>query len=144
MDSPRSLPEDKAMTRRQLLAAVAGVALVAVSAPVAIRAHENANEFDRMMYVKFNRPVALPGVALGSGTYIFELPDANDAWTVVRVTSQDRRTVYLTAFTRIVDRPKNLRPDQVISFGEARPSEPQPIKVWWPTGESTGREFIYY
>jgi hypothetical protein len=131
------------MTRRNVLAAVAGVALVALTAPVAIRAHENANDLDRMMYVKFSRPVALPGVALGAGTYIFELPDANDAWTVVRVTSQDRRKVYLTAFTRVVDRPAGLRPDQVISFGEARPSEPQPIRVWWPTGESTGREFIY-
>ena len=131
------------MTRRNLLAAVAGVALIGLSAPVAIRAHENANDSDRMTYVKFNRPVALPGVALGAGTYIFELPDPNDAWTVVRVTSRDRRTVYLTAFTRVVERPKGLRPDQVISFGEARASEPQPIRAWWPTGESTGREFIY-
>jgi hypothetical protein len=131
------------MTGRKLLAAVAGVALLVVSAPVAIRAHENANELDRMTYVKFSRPVALPGVALGAGTYIFELPDPTDAWSVVRVTSRDRRHVYLTAFTRIVDRPKGMKADQIISFGEARSSEPQPIKVWWPTGESTGREFIY-
>ena len=131
------------MTGRKLLAAVAGVALLVVSAPVAIRAHENANELDRMTYVKFSRPVALPGVALGAGTYIFELPDPTDAWSVVRVTSRDRRHVYLTAFTRIVDRPKGMKSDQIISFGEARSSEPQPIKVWWPTGESTGREFIY-
>jgi hypothetical protein len=131
------------MTRRTLLAVVAGIALAGISAPVAGRAHENANDLDRMMFVKFSRPVSLPGVALGAGTYVFELPDPIDAWNVVRVTSQDRRTVYLTAFTRIVDRPHGLRPDQVISFGEASPSVPQPIRVWWPTGESTGREFIY-
>jgi hypothetical protein len=131
------------MTGRKLLATIAGVALIGLSAPDAIRAKENANEADRMTYVKFNRPVALPGVALGAGTYIFELPDPNDAWTVVRVTSQDRRRVYLTAFTRLVERPKGMNPDQIISFGEARANEPQPIKVWWPIGESTGREFIY-
>ena len=131
------------MTRRTLLAAIAGVAL-GFSAPVAIRAHENANDLDRMTYVKFNRPVALPGVSLAAGTYIFELPDPIDAWTLVRVTSRDRRTVYLTAFTRIVDRPRSLKPDQIVSFGEARATEPQPIKVWWPTGDSTGREFIYF
>jgi hypothetical protein len=135
--------EDKAMTRRSLLAIVAGVALAGLTAPVATRARENANDLDRMMFVKFTRPVALPGVALGAGTYVFELPDPIDAWNVVRVTSQDRRKVYLTAFTRIVDRPRGLRPDQVVSFGEASPSAPQPIKVWWPTGDSTGREFIY-
>src|SRR5262245_60654839 len=103
------------MTRRKMLAAVAGVALLGLSAP-ATRAHENANDLDRMTYVTFSRPVALPGVALGAGTYIFELPDPIDAWSVVRVSSQDRRTVYLTAFTRVVDRPKGLRPNQVISF----------------------------
>jgi ABC-type Fe3+ transport system permease subunit len=135
--------EDKAMTRRSLLALVAGVALAGLTAPVTTLARENANDLDRMMFVKFTRPVALPGVALGAGTYVFELPDPIDAWNVVRVTSQDRRKVYLTAFTRIVDRPRGLRPDQVVSFGEASPSAPQPIKVWWPTGDSTGREFIY-
>jgi len=135
--------EDKAMTRRSLLAVVAGLALAGLTAPVATRARENANDLDRKMFVKFTRPVALPGVALGAGTYVFELPDPIDAWNVVRVTSQDRRTVYLTAFTRIVDRPRGLRADQVVSFGEASPSAPQPIRVWWPTGESTGREFIY-
>jgi hypothetical protein len=131
------------MTRRTLLAAVAGLALAGFTAPVSTRAHENANDLDRMMYVKFTHPVSLPGVALGAGTYVFELPDPIDAWNVVRVTSQDRRRVYLTAFTHVVDRPHGLRPDQVISFAEASPSVPQPIRVWWPTGESTGREFIY-
>lgn len=131
------------MTRRTLLAAVAGLALGGLIAPAATRAHENANDLDRMTFVKFTRPVALPGVALGTGTYVFELPDPNDAWNVVRVTSQDRRTVYLTAFTRVVDRPQGLRPDQVISFGEAPANAPQPIRVWWPAGETTGREFIY-
>jgi hypothetical protein len=131
------------MTRRSLLAVVAGLALAGLTTPVSTRARENANDLDRMMFVKFTRPVALPGVALGAGTYVFELPDPIDAWNVVRVTSQDRRRVYLTAFTRVVDRPRSLRSDQVISFGEASPSAPQPVKVWWPTGESTGREFIY-
>jgi len=131
------------MTRRSLLAVVAALALAGLTAPVATHARENANDLDRMMFVKFTRPVALPGVALGAGTYVFELPDPIDAWNVVRVTSQDRRTVYLTAFTRIVDRPRGLRPEQVISFGEASANAAQPIKVWWPTGESTGREFIY-
>jgi hypothetical protein len=132
------------MTRRTLLAAIAGVALVGLSTPAAIPARERTtNDLDRMTFVKFSRPVGLPGVALGTGTYVFELPDPIGAFDVVRITSLDRRRVYLTAFTRIVDRPKDLRPDQTISFGEAAPNTPQPIKVWWPTGESTGREFIY-
>ena len=132
------------MTRRTLLATIAGVALVGLSAPASSPAREKtANDLDRMTFVKFSRPVALPGVALGTGTYVFELPDPIGAFDVVRVTSLDRRLVYLTAFTRIVDRPKDLRPDQTISFGEAAADRPQPIRAWWPAGESTGREFIY-
>ena len=131
------------MTRRKLLAALAGVALVVLSGPVSTRARENANDLDRMTYLKFNRPVTLPGVQLGAGTYIFELPDPMGAYDVVRVSSQDRRTVYFTAFTRIVERPRDLKSGQPISFGEARPNAPLPIRTWWPTSDSMGREFIW-
>ena len=131
------------MTRRTLLATVAGVALLGLTGAGAIHAHESANDLDRLTYVKFNRPVALPGVALGAGIYIFELPDPMGAADVVRVSSQDRRKVYLTAFTRIVERPAGMSASQPVSFGEGPAHAPQPIKAWWPNGESTGREFIY-
>ena len=130
------------MTRRNFLATVAAVTLAGVSGSAGLRARETANDLDRMMYVRFNRPVALPGVALAAGTYVFELPDPLGASDLVRVSSQDRRKVYLTAFTRIVERPAGMKPGPV-SFGEAPAHAPQPIKVWWPGYESTGREFIY-
>jgi hypothetical protein len=143
MDIPRSIQEDRAMVNRKWLSVALGIVLVGLSAPASMRAHASANDLDRTMYVTFNRPVALPGVALGSGTYIFELADPTGAWDIVRVSSQDRRMVYLTAFTRVVDRPRGMSPDQVISFAEAPANVAQPIKTWYPTGESTGREFIY-
>jgi hypothetical protein len=130
------------MTRRSWLI-VAGVALGGMSAPVSGGARETTSELDRMTFVQFNRPVALPGVALGAGVYVFELPDPMGASGVVRVSSQDRRRVYLTTFTRIVDRPAAVTSDQPISFAEAPTHAPQPITTWWPKGESTGRQFIY-
>jgi len=99
--------------------------------------------YNRTMHLTFNRPVALPGVALGSGTYIFELADPMNAWNVVHVLSNDRSRVYYTGFTRVVDRPEGLRSNQAISFFEAAPNKAQPIRVWWPQDDSTGREFIY-
>lgn len=130
------------MATHRWLAAFAGVALVVLSAP-AIRARGSANDLDRMTFVRFNRAVALPGIALAPGTYVFELPDPVSASGLVRVSSLDRRKVYLTAFTRIVERPAGLHPAQPVSFGEAPSHAPQPIMTWWPSGESTGREFIY-
>jgi hypothetical protein len=95
------------------------------------------------MYLTFNHPVRLPGVVLGSGTYLFEVPDPISAWTVVRVSSASRERVYFSSFTRLVNRPRGLSRRQVVSFGEARADVAQPIAVWWPADESTGREFIY-
>src|SRR5262252_699001 len=67
---------------------------------------------NRTAFLTFNRPVALPGVALGSGTYIFEMVNPTVSFGVVRVLSRDRKIVYLTAFTNEVSRPHNMPRDQ--------------------------------
>ncbi|HKT79490.1 MAG TPA: hypothetical protein VJP86_04680 [Vicinamibacterales bacterium] len=104
-----------------------------------------AQNFDvnHSMTLTFNKPVSLPGVTLGAGSYIFEFPDRVAAHSVVRVLSQDRRRVYLTAFTQAVRRPANLPRNQYVTFAEASPASPQPIAAWWPWDMSTGRQFIY-
>jgi hypothetical protein len=94
------------------------------------------------MYLTFSGPVALPGVTLGRGTYIFEVPEATGDHNLVRVSSRDRKTVYLTAFTTMVNRPAGMKQDQAVSLGEAPANSPQPIAVWWPE-DSAGRQFIY-
>ena len=127
------------VTRRMLLAAsLAGVLALAL-AP-SIGAMDNAN---RTTYLTFSRSFQIPGKVLGPGTYIFELPDPETAWSLVRVSSRDRKTIYLTAFTTVVNRPHNLPRDQVATFGEASSNTPPPLKVWYPQDESTGRQFIY-
>ena len=128
------------MLKRKWLAAAFGVALVGVAAAPSPRAYDNAS---KTMYLTFNRPVRLPGVALGTGTYIFELADPDNAWDVVRVSSRDRKTVYFQTFTRTVTRPSNRDSNRPISFAEGPADAPLPILVWWPLDESTGREFIY-
>ena len=106
-------------SRKRLVTAV-GVVILGLATTVSIGAGVNDND---TMYVSFNRPVALPGVSLGSGTYIFERLDMN-AHSVVRVLSRDRKIVLFTAFTYPVDRPAGLKRDQVISFAETSPNVP--------------------
>jgi hypothetical protein len=91
----------------------------------------------------FRGAVALPGAEQRAGTYIFELADPNVSHDIVRVLSRDRRRVYLTAFTQSVARPANLRPNQMIAFGEVRPGEAPRIAVWYPIGNEDGHEFVY-
>lgn len=126
------------MFSRKLLVTTLGVVILGLATTVSIGAGVNDND---TMYVSFNRPVALPGVSLGSGTYIFERLDMH-AHSVVRVVSRDRKIVLFTAFTNQVNRSAGLKRDQVISFAETSPSVPQRIAIWWPE-DSPGREFIY-
>ena len=95
----------------------------------------------RSMRLSFSGPVALPGMTLPAETYIFER--AADDVHVVRVSSADQRTVYLTQFTELVDRPNGLPITQHITLGEARPGMAPPVRVWYPDGLRQGHAFIY-
>ena len=92
-------------------------------------------------YLTFSAPVALPGVTLGSGTYVFEMTGVSR--DLVRVTGRDNQIVYLTAFTNEVARPSDATLVGGVLFGERPSGTPQPIKAWFPEHSRTGREFIY-
>jgi hypothetical protein len=98
---------------------------------------------ERTTYLTFSRPVQLPGVALSAGTYVFELADPAAAPSVVRVLSRDRRTTYFMSFTKTAERPRGMRLEASVSIGESVAGFVPPITVWWPNGETTGRQFIY-
>jgi hypothetical protein len=94
-------------------------------------------------FITFSGSVALPGVELAAGTYIFETPTNAMSNSIVRVSSRDRRTVYLTAYTRQVERPRNDRGKLLITLGEATPGAAPPVSAWFPIGESVGHQFVY-
>ncbi len=118
-------------------------ALAVLIAGLAITSPARASiEASRTQYLTFTRPVALPGVALHAGTYIFELPSPEASPAIVRVTSRDRKIVYFTAFTREVDRPAATPLSEVVTLKEAGPGLPAPITVWWVDARA-GRQFLY-
>src|SRR5262249_34057939 len=98
---------------RSALTAIGALALASLMiAPAHGAAHLNTNR------LTFSGPVALPGVTLPGGTYIFEgLPDTNPDIVVVR--SDDRSKVYFMAMTERVDRPKGLSRKSMVTFGES-------------------------
>ena len=95
----------------------------------------------RTNHLTFSGPVGLPGVTLARGTYTFHLialqPD------IVQVQSRDGSQVYFTGFARQVDRPAGLRDDVTVTFAETPSNVAARIKVWYPVGMPSGREFIY-
>ena len=126
------------MLSRKILTAAFCAAILAVAGVSSLQA---VSGWDQTNYVTFSRAVALPGVELAAGTYIFELAMPSSERHIVRVMSRDRHQVYLTAFTNIVARPHDLK--HVITFGEAPRNVAPPIKVWYPVSGGDGREFIY-
>lgn len=96
-----------------------------------------------LTYLTFNRPVSLPGVTLGSGTYAFEIVNATSGSDVVMVRDRTRTRVYFSGLTTGIDRPELASHDSAVLFGEAGPHDPVPIIGWFPPNSTRGRLFIY-
>ena len=88
----------------------------------------------------FGSPVALPGVTLPAGTYVFER-DINNNSSIVRVKSTNYQKLLFVGFTMPVTRPRGLK--NPVSFGEAAAGEPMPIIAWYPVGSNRGHQFLY-
>ena len=124
------------ITRRGTLA-VLGLALVGL---VAAAPGDASVDTNRTTELTFSRPFSLPGVTLGAGTYIFERA-SESAIEVVRVSSRDRRSVYYTGFTELVQKPRGIA--SPVTFGEAPAGSASPVRAWYPTGTNTGHRFLY-
>ena len=118
-----------------------GALLLLVAATASTRAW--VDSASRTTYVTFHRSVALPGVELNAGTYIFELANPHSNLNLVRVWSRDRSKVYLTTFTNIIERPAGLPADRIVTLGEARADAAAPVKAWFPSPSGDGHEFVY-
>jgi hypothetical protein len=99
--------------------------------------------FTRTTYLTFSTPVALPGVTLAAGTYVFELADPTGASAVVAVRNRARTEQYFMGMTRRVDRPGGATREGAVSFAEAPRGEARPIVAWYPPDSSSGMKFIY-
>ena len=125
------------MTNRKSVVAAVGAVLVLVMGASA-QATWTANRTHRLT---FSAPVALPGVSLGSGTYIFEIVNPQTMSDVVTVMNKDRSIVYFSGFTELVARPQGqTRP---VALGEPQAGMAPPILAWFPADESVGHKFIY-
>jgi hypothetical protein len=101
-----------------------------------------AQTMDRRTLFTFSGPVAIPGVTLPPGQYLFRLADPNTSRSVVQVLSADGTTPYGMFFTYPAERVEAAdRPE--VRFMETAKGMPAAIRTWWYPGERTGYEFIY-
>jgi hypothetical protein len=132
--------KEKDMTTRASLVTACLVAFGLVAGSAALRAAPSAA--NRLTYLTFSGPIALPGVTLAAGTYAFEIVSP-DSPTVVLVRNQSRTQVFYMGMTQRVARPAGAPPDMQVRLGEARRGEATPLVAWFPVDMSDGRQFIY-
>ena len=128
------------MVNRKLAWVLCGAAVFALTLVPSAAPNEDAR---KTTYLTFSRPVGLPGVSLGSGTYTFEIANPDTSADIVRVSSRDGSVVYFMGFTKAIARPDSMNRDRNVSLGEAAAGVAAPITAWWPQNESTGRQFVY-
>ena len=126
--------------RKSALTACGAILGLAVTASASGWVTWNVSQTNQLT---FSGPVALPGVTLPGGTYVFELASPQTSPDVVRVRNAERTMVYFTAFTERIDRPEGLPENHVVSLGEAPRGMAPPIIAWYPLDDSTGYKFIY-
>jgi hypothetical protein len=97
---------------------------------------------DKRTKFTFNRPIALPGVTLPAGEYLFRLVDATNGSKAVQVLSADGKKPYAMLHT-IPNRRNDVSPAPELRFMETGPGTPSAVKTWWYQSEQIGYEFIY-
>jgi len=101
-----------------------------------------ATPFDKRTTFTFSQPVAVPGVTLPAGSYVFRIANTIQGRDVIQVLSADGRTPYAMFFSlrtlagEPVDRPE-------IRFLETAADMPLAIRAWWYPAETQGYEFVY-
>jgi hypothetical protein len=92
--------------------------------------------------VTFSAPVALPGVTLPAGSYMFKLADSQTNRNIVQVFDKDRTKIFATILAIPAQRNKPAD-ETVITFNEAPANAAPAIQYWYYPGETLGQEFAY-
>jgi hypothetical protein len=101
-----------------------------------------AQPLDRRTTFTFNTPVAIPGVTLPAGSYLFRLVNPDASRRVIQVVSADGKTPYAMFFSIPAERAEPANEPEV-RFMETAAGMPPAIRSWWYPGERIGYEFIY-
>jgi hypothetical protein len=101
-----------------------------------------AQPTDRRTYFTFNQPVALPGVTLPAGTYLFRLADAFNGRRTVNVLDASGRTSLAMLLATPVYR-ANVTSRPEVQFMPTAHGMPAAIQTWWQPGDTLGYQLVY-
>jgi hypothetical protein len=117
-------------------------ASVLVVLVVALASGANAFTSDKRTYFTFNQPVALPGMTLPAGTYMFRIANPDTSRNVIQVANKQGTESFALLHTIQAMRPDAPK-DSEIRFRETAAGAPPAVGSYWYSGERSGYEFIY-
>ena len=127
--------------RKIFVGLIGAAAIVATLAPTVASAQALS---DKRVFFTFSGPVAVPGVTLPAGKYMFRLPTtiASGQRHVMQVLSSDGNTSYAMFFGISANRTDYPTKPEV-RFMETAAGTPAAVKTWWYPGDKAGYEFVY-
>lgn len=97
---------------------------------------------DNRTYFTFDQPVALPGVTLPAGKYLFRIVDSMSSRRIVQVLDAEGKKPYAMLMSIPAQR-SDVPSSPEVRFMESAVNMPTALKTWWYPGTSIGYEFIY-
>jgi hypothetical protein len=101
----------------------------------------SAQSHDRRTFFEFNTPVAVPGVTLPPGKYLFRVAEVTQR-DVLQVLSPDGSKTFAQFYGLRANRTQST-PVPEVRFMETGPNVPAAIDTWWHPSELGGYEFVY-
>jgi hypothetical protein len=101
-----------------------------------------ADECNRLTYLTFSAPVALPGVTLPAGTYRFSRLGCVASSDVLRVSSADGRQQF-GLFNTVPEERLTPRSRPEVVFAEMPAGSPEAVKAWFYPGSLIGEALVY-
>jgi LPXTG-motif cell wall-anchored protein len=134
--------EEEDVMRKLIGVLMLAASTAAVLAPSAVSAQGTPE--DKRVFFSFSGPVAVPGVTLPAGKYLFRLPTtiASGERHVMQVLSADGRNSYAMFYGISANRADYPSKPEV-RFMETAAGVPPAVKTWWYPGDKAGYEFIY-
>ena len=105
----------------------------------------HADEWNKRTEFQFSAPVAIPGMVLLPGKYVFQIADLDSSRDVVEVFSEDSKGKDSLLKTLIAspNSAPSIPSEPSVTFEEGATGTPEAIRSWHYPGDSTGWAFNY-
>jgi hypothetical protein len=115
--------------------------LVALSTAF-VSSNAKADTRDKATKLTFNEPVEVPGMALGAGTYWFQLADTRANRNIVQIWNEEH-TQLIATLLAVPDYKLHPAGNDFVKFDERPTGTPEAIQAWFYPGDNFGQEFVY-